>query len=154
MFGFHPFQQSHLCFQWSLWKKPVSFSIMINNLKVFTMANYKREGNLRCLTWRKKNRSHFEIIASMLEAMKDNAASRYSLMKHMGSNFTEIKKYVQSLTEMGFIEMDIKKRHVLYRASEKGLDFLRQYYILLGMTLSTRAYENIALPKLVKVREF
>ena len=117
------------------------------------MANYKRELNLRCLAWRKKNRSHFEIIASTLEAVKDNGTSRYSIMKHVGSNFAELKKYLESLTEMGFIETDIKEDRVLYRVSEKGLDFLRQYYVLLGMLLSTRAYRNIVLPKRVKVRE-
>jgi len=116
------------------------------------MANYNRKVNLCCLTWRKKNRGSLEIIASMLEAVKDNGASQYSLMKHIGSNFVELRKYLKSLTEMGFIETDIKDGRMLYRATEKGLDFLRQYYVLLGKMLSTRACENTVLPKCV-VRE-
>ena len=96
---------------------------------------------LRCLTWRKKNRSHIEIIASILEAMKNNGTSRYYLMKRMGSNSVALKKYLKSLIEMGFIETNTKDGRVLYKASERGLDFLRQYYVLLGMTLRTRACE-------------
>ena len=117
------------------------------------MANYEREFNLCCVIWRKKNRGPLEIIASILEAVKSNGTSRYSLMTHIGSNSATLKKYLESLTEMGFIETNIKDGRILYRASEKGLDFLRQYYVLLGKMLSTRACENIVLPKHVKVRE-
>ena len=118
------------------------------------MANYKREVNLRCPAWRKRNRSHFEIIASTLEAVKGNGTSRYYIMKRIGSNSVQLKKYLESLTETGFIETVIKDDQVLYRASEKGLDFLRQYYALVGMMLSTRACGKIVLPKRVKIREF
>jgi len=117
------------------------------------MANYKRELNLRRLAWRKRNRSHYEIIASMIEAAKDNGTSRYSLSKHVGCSYVELKKYLESLNEMGFIETDIKGGRVLYRASEKGFAFLRQFYALLEIMLSTRTCGNIALPKHVKVCE-
>jgi len=117
------------------------------------MANYKGELNLCCLAWRKKNRSHFEIMAGILEAVKNDGRVRYSLLKRTGSS-AQLKKYLNSLTEMGFIETDKKDGRVLYRASEKGLDFLRQYYILLGMMLSTRVCGDIVLPKHVVVREF
>lgn len=114
------------------------------------MTNYKRKGN-----WHKRNRSRFEIIASMLEAVKDhNGLSQYSLIKNMSSSFTEVKKYLESLSEMGFIEINIKEGRVLYRASEKGLDFLRQYCVLLEMMSGTRARGNIVLLKCVKAREF
>ena len=101
------------------------------------MRDYTRGPGLQCLAWRKKNRSHFEIIASMLEVVKDKCTSKYSLMKHTGTNFVELKKYLESLTEMGFIEADIKNGQVLYRASDRGIDFLRHYYSLLGMMVST-----------------
>ena len=90
------------------------------------------------LPFRKKYRSHFEIIASMLEAVKSNGTSRYSLMTHIGSNSAELKKYLESLTEMGLIDMNIKEGQVLYSTSDKGLTFLKQYYVLLGMLLSKR----------------
>ena len=116
------------------------------------MANYKRKLNLCCLAWHKKNRSHFEIIAAMLEAVKDNGRVQYSLLKHTGSS-AQLKKYLESLTEIGFIETDIKDDRVLYKASEKGLEFLRQYYVLLRIMLSTRTCGDIVLPERVKVHE-
>jgi len=87
----------------------------------------------------KKYRGHFEIIALLLEAVKDNGATRFSIMTHAGINHNQLKKYLPSLTEIGFIETDKKEDQYLYRTSEKGLDFLRQYYVLLGMLLSALA---------------
>lgn len=102
------------------------------------MANYARELNLCCLPLRKKYRSYIEIIALMLEAMKYNGVSRFSILKYTSTNSSQLKKFLESLIEMGFVEMDIKGNSVLYRASEKGLAFLGQYYILQEMLLSTR----------------
>lgn len=111
------------------------------------MLSHERELNLSCLVWRKKNRSHFEIIASVLEAVKNKDMALYHIMKHAGSNYSELRKYLESLAEIGFIETDEKEDHVMYRASERGLDFLRQYHILLHMLLDTSAYESIVSPK-------
>ncbi len=91
------------------------------------------------LPFRKKYRSHFEIIASMLEAVKDISVGRFSLMKYANINCAQLKKYLGSLTEMGLIEVNIKEGQVLYSTSDKGLTFLKQYYVLLGMLLSKRA---------------
>lgn len=87
----------------------------------------------------KKYRGHFEIIALLLEAVKDNRATRFSIMKHANTNYNQLKKYLHSLTEIGFIEMDKKEDQCFYRTTEKGLDFLRQYYVLLGMLLNAFA---------------
>lgn len=81
----------------------------------------------------KKNRSSFELIALILETVKDNDAARYSLMKHTSINYAQLKKYLKYLIEMGFIETDMKDGQDSYRASEKGAVFLRQYYRLLEM---------------------
>jgi len=86
----------------------------------------------------KKYRSHFEIIALLLEAVKDNGATRFSIMTHAGINYNQLK-YLHSLTEIGFIDIDRKEDQCFYRTTEKGLDFLRQYYVLLGMLLSAFA---------------
>ena len=90
------------------------------------------------LPFRKKYRSHFEIIASMLEAVEDNSVSRFSLMKYANINCAQLKKYLESLTEIGLIDMNMNEGRVLYRTSDKGLAFLKQYYVLLEMLLSTR----------------
>jgi predicted transcriptional regulator len=84
----------------------------------------------------KKYRGHFEIVALLLEAVKDNGATRFSIMKHASINYNQLKKYLRSLTEIGFIDIDRKEERCFYRTTEKGLDFLRQYYVLLGMLLN------------------
>jgi predicted transcriptional regulator len=84
----------------------------------------------------KKYRSHFEIIALLLEAVKDNGATRFSIMKHASINYNQLKKYLHSLTEIGFINIDRKEERCFYRTTGKGLDFLRQYYVLIGMLLN------------------
>jgi len=65
--------------------------------------------------------------------MKDHSATLCSLMEHSCVSYTLLKKYLNSLVELGFIEIDIKEGRISYRASDKGLDFLRQYYILQEM---------------------
>jgi predicted transcriptional regulator len=84
----------------------------------------------------KKYRSHFEIIALMVEAVKDGGQPRFSIMKRASINCGQLKRFLGSLVEMGFIEEDVKDGKAVYRASERGLDFLRQYYVLLTMLLA------------------
>jgi predicted transcriptional regulator len=84
----------------------------------------------------KKYRSHFEIIALMVEAVKDGGQARFSIMKRASINCGQLKRFLSSLVEMGFIQEDVKDGKAMYRASERGLDFLRQYYVLLSILLA------------------
>jgi predicted transcriptional regulator len=86
----------------------------------------------------KKYRSHFEIIGLVLEAVKADSATPFSIMKHANVNFMQLKKYLKSLTEIGFLEVEIRKSTIFYRASKEGLEFLRQYYALVEMLLTAR----------------
>jgi predicted transcriptional regulator len=87
----------------------------------------------------KKYRSHFEIIASILDATKCNSGDRYFLMKHTGINYAQLKKYLGSLIRMGFVEIRMREQRILYCATEKGLAFLSQYYVLLEMLINAYA---------------
>jgi len=87
----------------------------------------------------KKYRSYFEIMASILDVARNNSGDRYFLMKRSGVNYAQLKKYLGSLTKIGFIEVELRGRRIQYFATEKGLAFLRQYYILLGMLADTYA---------------
>jgi predicted transcriptional regulator len=111
------------------------------------MASYTKQLNLYYLPLhkkyelcrlplRKKYRSHFEIIASMLDAVKDKGALRFAIMNRTSINCALLKKYLKSLVEMGFVELEMKEGRIFYKASNKGLDFLRQYNILQDMLLS------------------
>jgi predicted transcriptional regulator len=95
------------------------------------------EFDLGCLRLQKKYRSHFEIIASIIKAAKDNGAPRFSLMKHASTNYAQLRKYLDPLVQLGFLEIVAGKNCLSYRASEKGLAFLQQYNILQDMLLST-----------------
>jgi predicted transcriptional regulator len=87
----------------------------------------------------KKYRSYFEIMASILDVARNNSGDRYFLMKRSRVNYAQLKKYLGSLTRIGFIEVEMRGRRIQYCATEKGLAFLRQYYILLGMLADTYA---------------
>jgi predicted transcriptional regulator len=83
----------------------------------------------------KKYRSHFEIIALMVEAVRDVGQPKFSIMQHASINCRQADKFLSSLTSMGFIEQYVMSGRPMYRASERGLAFLRQYYVLLSMFL-------------------
>lgn len=110
------------------------------------MASYLIRRNLICLPSHskykscqlplgKKYRSHFEIIALILEALKDGRDGRFAIMKHASINCTQLEKFLSSLIEIGFISVESMNGRRMCMATEKGLDFLREYYILSGMLL-------------------
>lgn len=72
----------------------------------------------------------------MVEAVKDAGQGRFSIMKHASINCGQLNRFLSSLVEMGFVQEDLRDGKVVYRASERGLDFLRQYYVLLSMLLA------------------
>jgi predicted transcriptional regulator len=83
----------------------------------------------------KKYRSHFEIIALIVEAVKDAGQPKFSIMKHASINCGQADKFLGSLGQMGFIVQYTIAGRPMYQASERGLAFLRQYYVLLSMFL-------------------
>jgi len=118
--------------------------IVVNYVSLFKILRPQEKYNLCNLPLNKKYRSHFEIIALILEAVKDDSASRFSIMMHANLNCSQLKKYLQPLIEIGFIEMDLREKRVIYRASEKGLDFLGKYYALIRTLLSVPTEDNLA----------
>ncbi|MEM3696357.1 MAG: winged helix-turn-helix domain-containing protein [Candidatus Bathyarchaeia archaeon] len=112
------------------------------------MANYNKEFDLICLPLQKKYRSQMEIIALILEAAGNNGAALYSLMKRTGINYAQLKKYLPSLTKIGFLDAEVREGKILFRVSERGFAFLRQFNILRDMLLS--AYVGNKLVKAVQ----
>jgi len=111
--------------------------------------SFRKNGVAGLNVLNKKYRSGFEIMALILEAVKDNAKAQYSIMKNVGINYKLLEKYLESLVEMDFVEKSVEEGRVLYRDSAKGLAFLRQYYVLLGMLLnaSSRNRQNSTVRK-------
>jgi predicted transcriptional regulator len=85
----------------------------------------------------KKYRSHFEIIAAILDVARNNSGDKYFLMKHTSVNYAQLEKYLGFLTRIRFMEVKMREQRIQYCATEKGLAFLRQYRILLGMLADT-----------------
>jgi predicted transcriptional regulator len=81
----------------------------------------------------KKYRGNFEIIALLLEAVKNNCSTMFPIARYTRTNYKQLKKYLSDLTEIGLIEINSENGRRLYRATEKGSNFLRQYYVLLGL---------------------
>ena len=120
------------------------------------MANYTRElgtsyvplhmkyRTSKFLGLHKKYRSDFEIIARVLEAVKESDATRFYVMKRAGINCAQLKRYLESLTDIGLIEKSTKEGRMFYWTSEKGLGFLRQYYVLLSMLLGAPIRNELA----------
>lgn len=102
----------------------------------FEMANCPGRIDMSSLPLQKKYRSHFEILALMLETVKSNdgnGAAPFSIMRNTSLNSAQMKKYIRSLSEMGFIEVDNGRHRIIYKATDRGLDFLKQYNILQRM---------------------
>ena len=78
----------------------------------------------------KKYRNHFEIIALMLEAVKGGGARRFSIMRRTSINSAQLKKYLGSLTELGLVEIGVEGDRAVYKATDRGLEFLKHYNIL------------------------
>jgi predicted transcriptional regulator len=114
---------------------------IVCELKVCKMQNSvkgcKPRLNLLNLPFHKKYRSPFEIVASMLEVMKDQEMGRFSLMKHTTINTVQVRNYLESLVQMGFVRTEKRYSQILYRTTERGIEFLRQYHVLQGMLLDT-----------------
>lgn len=118
---------------------------MANNNRILDLFSlpFKKQ-DLDTLPLRKKYRGYFDIIALVLEAGKDNGASRFSIMKYAGINCNQLKKYLEPLAEIGFVEAERAQGRCIYRTSSKGFDFLKQYYALLGLLISASAGNKLA----------
>jgi predicted transcriptional regulator len=86
----------------------------------------------------KKYRSHFEIIALIVEAVKEGGQAKFSIMKHANINCGQLNKFLGSLIQIGFIEQSTMDGRPIYRASSRGQSFLRQYYVLLSMLMASQ----------------
>jgi predicted transcriptional regulator len=86
----------------------------------------------------KRYRDTFEIFAMMIEAVKENqgnGAPRFSIMRNTSINSAQLKRYLNSLSEMGLIEANNIGNKTVYKATDRGLDFLKQYNILQRIVL-------------------
>lgn len=107
-----------------------------------TPPPFGRRYDLCDLPLHKKYRSTYEIVALVLEAVKSEAATSFPIMRYASLNCTQLKKYLRSLTDIGLVEAETENGNASYKATKRGLDFLSQYYVLLGILLSAPPKEK------------
>ena len=120
------------------------FNVHVSVRVDVTVAGLVRTQDLYYLPLRKKYRGHFEIMALMLEAAKQQQASRFTIMSHAKINCGQLKKYLGSVSEMGFLDVRVASGRVFYLTNDKGLDFLKQYYTLLSLLCKTAPPDKFA----------
>jgi predicted transcriptional regulator len=90
----------------------------------------------------KRYRNTFEIFAMMIMAVKENNGNgtpKFSIMRNTSINSAQLRKYLTSLSDMGFVEVANTGDRVAYKATDRGLDFLRQYNILQRMMFGAQS---------------
>jgi predicted transcriptional regulator len=116
----------------------------MKGLNLYSPTLSQKHATSKFLNLGMKYRSSFEVIASILEAIRNDGVGQYAIMTHAGISHSQFKKYLESLAEIGLVEMKHKEDRILYRTSEKGLYFLDQYYVLLEMLFNVGVSGGLA----------
>jgi predicted transcriptional regulator len=74
-------------------------------------------------------RGHVDVIADILKVTKEGAR-KTRIIFYARLNNEQCKKYLRLMLCKGLIGMEKRGKHVLYRTSDKGLKFLREYHLL------------------------
>jgi predicted transcriptional regulator len=82
-------------------------------------------------------------MALIVEVAKGRDTSQSSIMRYANLNYKQLKKYLQCLKDMEFIAANSTDQQIAYKATEKGLNYLRQYYVLLGMLMNAYAQTDL-----------
>jgi len=93
----------------------------------------------------KRYRSSFEIIASILEVAVEGV-SRFVIANRLNTNYMQLRRYLSYLVRMGFVDVEVNGKQILYKTSERGMEFLRLYNALLEMLLGdaeTRVHAGV-----------
>jgi predicted transcriptional regulator len=91
----------------------------------------------------KRYRSSFDIIALILEAAS-KGASRFAIANRLNTNYLQLHRYLNYLIMMEFINAEPNGKQIMYKTSEKGLEFLKLYNALLKMLLGASEVQTNA----------
>jgi len=71
-------------------------------------------------------RGRIEITANILE-LSVRGSGKTRLMYGSTTSFPQLKRYLKNLGEHGLLECEIIDGHEIYRATDKGKEFLEKY---------------------------
>jgi len=74
-------------------------------------------------------RGHMDIIADILRAAKEGT-KKTKIIFRARINSEQSKKYLSLMVRKGLIEAEKRGKYELYRVSEKGSKFIREYHEL------------------------
>ena len=74
-------------------------------------------------------RGRMDIVADILRVAKEGAKKTQIIFRARLNN-AQCKKYLSLMMRKGLIEVDKQGKCVLYRASDKGTEYLREYHEL------------------------
>jgi len=74
-------------------------------------------------------RGQMDIIADILRAAKEGI-KKTQIIFHARLNNEQNKKYLNLMMRKGLIEVEKQGKHELYRTSNKGSEYLREYHKL------------------------
>lgn len=92
-----------------------------------------------------KRRDKLYIIAEILEIAKDGAL-KTQIMYRANLSFTQLNDYLQLMLKTNFLEKLTEDGKEFYRATEKGLDFLRRYQEITELLKAENGRNNIKVP--------
>lgn len=78
-----------------------------------------------------KRRSSLDINASILSAISVDELTLNKIVTHVNLNRKNARKYIRELSGSGFLEARNGKRFDSYLATEKGMEWLTRYKLLL-----------------------
>lgn len=74
-----------------------------------------------------KKRGRLKIMAEILEIAEEKAL-KTQIMYRAGLSYTQVNNYLRSMLSTALLERFVQNGKRFYRATEKGLYFLRRYW--------------------------
>ena len=74
-----------------------------------------------------ERRDQVDIIAGILEAAKENGGTKTQIMHSANLNHQQIERYLTLLIKRGLLKREKQRKKRLFKTSEKGLKYIREY---------------------------
>jgi predicted transcriptional regulator len=74
-----------------------------------------------------RRRSHIELLASILRALKSDSLTKYEMIFHLNLNTRSVGQCLDELRQKGLVESRQKGRSTIYSITPKGIEWLGDY---------------------------
>ena len=93
----------------------------------------------------RRRRDRLQIIAEILETARGGAL-KTPIMYKANLSFTQLNEYLSYLLQTGLLENVTKDKETIYRATDKGLEYLQGYTKIRGLLQEERRSNIKKLP--------